>query len=135
MKRLLLTLFFMTFSIGSIGCVPDAQLPDTRTIDSTWAALRTAILANNIQQAVQVSHFPLKSIDHFHKDVANAEDFEDRFSAIFEPDLITIIRADDVFIGPGDPGLEVDIGNGYMILGFEQFDGHYRLTYFGSINE
>jgi len=116
----------MTFSIG---CVPDAQLPDTRTIDSTWAALRTAILANNIQQAVQVSHFPLQSIDHFHKDVANAEDFEDRFSAI------TIIRAGDVFIGPGDPGLEVDIGNGYMILGFEQFDGHYRLSYFGSINE
>jgi hypothetical protein len=101
----------------------------------TWQALRTAILAHDVESVSAVARFPLKSLDYSYDKIESAADLKERFAVIFEPKLLEILGNDEDCVLQIDPGYEVDCANGYMIFGFESHDGEYRLAYLGSINE
>jgi len=92
-------------------------------------------MTNRIDDAVALTGFPLRSIDSGHPDISSATVFSERFSAIFQPIVIEMMKSRACETGKGDPGDEANCGNGYMIFGFEKRENRYQLSYFGSINE
>ena len=124
----------LVLNLSALCCAqqPSALPPEML---NAWKALRAAVLAENVDAAIMVTHFSLKSIDFSHKEVESASAFKRRFTSIFEPKLVELIKSDQIYISKGDPGYEVDCAYGYMILGFEKYEGEYRFSYFGSINE
>ncbi len=100
-----------------------------------WKKLRIAILADDVEAVAEVVHFPLRSLDYSINDLKSFFEFKKQFDKVFEPQLVKIIRNGEFSLAKGDPGYEVDCAEGYMIFGFEEYEGKYRLSYFGSINE
>lgn len=110
------------------------KIPDE--LVKVWQDLRTAILAGDVAAVGAMASFPLKSLDYGYDKVESVVDLENRFAVIFEPKLLEIIEDEGACIMiQGEPEYEVDCANGYMIFGFEDHDGEYRLSYLGSINE
>jgi len=100
-----------------------------------WQAVRKGVLAGDLEALAAAARFPIKSLDYGQAKVRDGRDLARRFSTLFEPKLVELIRTGQCIPGPGDPGYEIDCANGYMIFGFEDTGAGYRLTYFGSINE
>ncbi len=118
----------LAFSVQAADSPPEGFL-------NAWKALREAVLSGRVEQASALVHFPLRSIDPGHKDVKSTAAFKSRFSKIFEPMVVELIKSNQCETGKGDPGYEANCGNGYLILGFERIGAQCRLSYFGSINE
>ena len=112
-----------------------APQPPPQGFIDTWRALRTAVLLNNVDKAGSLVRFPLHSTDAGHRDIRTRPEFRRRFTELFEPIVMELIRTNRCETVKGEHGYEVDCGNGYMIFGFEQHHGSYLMTSFGSINE
>lgn len=102
---------------------------------AAWNSLRIAILANDSGAVGAGAHFPLRSLDYSLKGLKSTGELKKKFTHIFEPELVKIIKKGEFSIVKGEPGYEVDCAEGYMIFGFEKYEGKYLLSYFGSINE
>jgi len=100
-----------------------------------WKSLRIAILADDVEAVAKVVHFPLRSLDYSLNELESFSELKKQFAKVFEPQLVKIIRNGEFSLAKGDPGYEVDCAEGYMIFGFEEYEGKYWLSYFGSINE
>jgi len=100
-----------------------------------WKSLRIAILADDVEAVGKVVHFPLRSLDYSLNELESFSELKKQFIKVFEPQLVKIIRNGEFSLAKGNPGYEVDCAEGYMIFGFEEYEGKYRLSYFGSINE
>jgi hypothetical protein len=100
-----------------------------------WNELRIAILEGDPEGVSAISHYPIRSLDDSFDKIKDPAALEKSYSKIFDDKLVDLVLTNQVTLGPGEPGFEVECGEGYMIFGFERFGDGYKLSYLGSINE
>lgn len=125
--------FLLLVNVTSCSAKPAAEVPDNAL--QVWNELRIAILEDNPDGVSALSHFPLRFLDARFDLLKDATALKENYGKIFDEQLVDLVLSNQVTLGPGDPGFEVMCGEGYMIFGFEPFEGDYKLTYLGSINE
>lgn len=118
---------------NTLGLSTIEQIPPG--MQTAWNNIRAAILANDVEAVVAGMHFPLRSLDYSLNGLKSTEELKKQFTNVFDPEIVDSIKKGEFSITKGEPGYEVDCAEGYMIFGFEKYEGKYQLSYFGSINE